>query len=61
MRKFGIKYSRLHPRPLEVRNAFISVRRPGEWQQALDTWYAEDLPGRRGDLEVDETAGCEAA
>ena len=61
MRKFGIKYSRLHPQSLAVRDAFISVRRPGEWQAALDKWYAEDLPGRRTEPEVDETADCEAA
>jgi tRNA-dihydrouridine synthase B len=61
MRKFGIKYSRLHPRPLEVREAFVSVRQPGGWQTVLDTWYAEDLPGRHPEVEVDETADCEAA
>jgi len=46
MRKFGIKYAQLHPEPLAVREAFIHVRQPGEWQQVLDRWYAEDLPGR---------------
>jgi tRNA-dihydrouridine synthase B len=61
MRKFGIKYSRLHPRSLEVRNAFISVRRPGQWREVLAAWYAEDLPGRHPELEVDESADCEAA
>ena len=45
MRKFGIKYSQLHPQSLDVRAAFISVRRPGEWDQVLDEWYHEDLPG----------------
>lgn len=61
MRKFGIKYSRLHPQSLEVRSAFISVRRPGQWRDALDQWYAEDLPGRHPSVEVDETADCEVA
>lgn len=61
MRKFGIKYARLHPRSLEVRDAFVAVRRPGQWQEALDAWYAEDLPGRHPAMEVDETADCEAA
>lgn len=46
MRKFGIKYSQLHPQGEEVRAAFIAVRRPGEWRAVLDQWYAEDLPGR---------------
>ena len=45
MRKFGIKYSALHPQAREVRDAFVAVARPGEWQGALDRWYAEDLPG----------------
>jgi nifR3 family TIM-barrel protein len=46
MRKFGIKYSRLHPQPQAVRDAFIAVRRPGEWLSVLERWYADDLPGR---------------
>ncbi len=61
MRKFGIKYSRLHPQSLEVRNAFVNVRRPGEWLKVLDQWYAEDLPGRHPSVDVDEMAECEAA
>ncbi|MCC7083848.1 MAG: tRNA-dihydrouridine synthase [Pirellulales bacterium] len=46
MRKFGIKYSRLHPNSQAVRDAFIAVRRPEELQTVLDQYYAEDLPGR---------------
>jgi nifR3 family TIM-barrel protein len=46
MRKFGIKYSRLHPHSLDVRNAFIAVSRNDQLQQVLDRWYSEDLPGR---------------
>jgi tRNA-dihydrouridine synthase B len=61
MRKFGIKYARLHPQSLEVRDAFVGVRRPGQWREVLDAWYAEDLPGRHPAMEVDETADCEAA
>lgn len=45
MRKFGIKYSQLHPRGKEVRDAFVKVARPGEWTKVLDAWYAEDGPG----------------
>ncbi|HTQ40006.1 MAG TPA: tRNA-dihydrouridine synthase [Pirellulales bacterium] len=59
MRKFGIKYSRLHPESLKVRDAFIAVRRPHELQQVLEAYYAEDLPGRHPELDVDETAECE--
>ena len=61
MRKFGIKYSKLHPQSQEVRDAFIALRRPGQWQTVLDAWYAEDLPGRHPELEIDETADCEVA
>jgi nifR3 family TIM-barrel protein len=46
MRKFGIKYSQLHPRSAEVKAAFIALNRSGEWHAVLDRWYAEDLPGR---------------
>jgi len=46
MRKFGIKYSRLHPEPTEVRDAFVRVRTPEDWQKVLQVHYAEDLPGR---------------
>jgi tRNA-dihydrouridine synthase B len=60
MRKFGIKFSRLHPESLAVRDAFIAVHRPHELQQVLDRFYVEDLPGRHPELEVDETADCES-
>jgi nifR3 family TIM-barrel protein len=58
MRKFGIKYSRLHPHATQVRDAFVAVSRPGEWKTVLDRWYAEDLPGRHPAPEVDETEDC---
>lgn len=45
MRKFGIKYSRLHPQAQQVRDAFVAVSRPGEWPAVLEQWYAEDDPG----------------
>lgn len=45
MRKFGIQYARLHPRGLEVRDAFVSVRRPDDWQAVFEHWYAKDGPG----------------
>jgi nifR3 family TIM-barrel protein len=45
MRKFGIKYSQLHPRHTEVREGFATVREPGGWRDVLAKWYAEDLPG----------------
>ena len=42
MRKFGIKYARLHPRADEVREALVAVRRPDDWRRVLAEWY----PGR---------------
>jgi nifR3 family TIM-barrel protein len=45
MRKFGIKYARLHPQTQAVRDAFVAVTEPSHWRAALDRWYAEDLPG----------------
>jgi hypothetical protein len=61
MRKFGIKYSALHPMPLAVRNSFVAVARPGEWQTVLDRWYAEDLPGRHPPESIDEPEECGVA
>jgi len=58
MRKFGIKYSRLHPDYLAVRDAFIAIRRPEELRRVLERFYCEDLPGRPP-ADVDETASCD--
>lgn len=46
MRKFGIKYSELHPSRLAVRDAFIAARNDQDWRQILETWYdpARDWP-----------------
>ena len=60
MRKFGIKYSQLHPNSRAVRDAFIAVKRPGEWKEVLARWYAEDLPGCYPDVQVDENETCES-
>lgn len=40
MRKYGIKYARLHPHPRAVRAAFVAVKRPEDWQQVLDSFYS---------------------
>jgi tRNA-dihydrouridine synthase B len=45
MRKFGIKYARLHPQTREVRDAFVAVTQPAHWRAALERWYVDDLPG----------------
>jgi tRNA-dihydrouridine synthase B len=63
MRKFGIKYARLHPQSLEVRDAFVSVQKPADWLAVLDRWYADDLPGRFPETEevCEEQDSVEAA
>ena len=47
MRKFGIKYAQLHPFAGEVKQAFIRVSQPSDWQAVLTRWYGEDLLGCR--------------
>jgi len=39
MRKFGIKYARLHPQPQAVRDAFVAVASRQQWQSVLKRWY----------------------
>jgi nifR3 family TIM-barrel protein len=58
MRKFGIKYSRLHPQAARVRDAFVAVSRLGEWQDVLARWYAVDQPGRRAEPIAGDTDEC---
>lgn len=45
MRKFGIKYSILHPQHKEVRAAFVKVKHREQWEAVLEQFYGEDLPG----------------
>ncbi len=49
MRKFGIKYSALHPHYKEVRAAWVRVKTPEEWLRTLDEWYSSDAPGNHPD------------
>ncbi|MFA6133262.1 MAG: tRNA-dihydrouridine synthase family protein [Phycisphaerae bacterium] len=39
MRKFGIKYARMHPMPGKVRTAFINVKNAGDWHAVLEQYY----------------------
>jgi nifR3 family TIM-barrel protein len=41
MRKFGIKYSRLHPHAEQVRAALVAVEHPDQWRDVLKTWYGD--------------------
>ncbi len=42
MRKFGIKYARMHPQTRQVRAAFVGIKRPQNWQEVLDKFYSVD-------------------
>ncbi len=41
LRKFGVRYSELHPCAKEVKSAFLAVRTPDDWQAMLDRWYSD--------------------
>ncbi len=56
MRKFGIRFSRHHPRGEQVKQAFISVVGLPGWRGVLDRFYGEDGPGVGGDLALPEEA-----
>ena len=60
MRKFGIKYSQLHPQAQEVREAFVRIHRSEQVRAVLAEWYAEDLPGRRPAV-ADPALDCSTA
>jgi len=52
MRKFGVKYSELHPSGTALRDAFIAVRTAAQFAELLQRWYdpVADWPpvARRG-------------
>ncbi|MBX3395716.1 MAG: tRNA-dihydrouridine synthase [Phycisphaerae bacterium] len=41
-RKFGVRYSELHPLNLDVKSAFLRVRSPGDFHAMLDQWYGDE-------------------
>lgn len=41
MRKFGIKYSELHPFADQVKTAFIRASRREDWMTVMDEWYGD--------------------
>ena len=57
MRKFGIKYSILHPEYELVRKDFARAKTREDWQAALDKWYAEDSPGQHPDGRMHKAQG----
>src|SRR4051794_8285459 len=60
MRKFAIKYARLHPDHLQVREDFCQVRQPGAWRDVLSKWYAADGPGLHPAVEEPNPRSTEA-
>lgn len=42
MRKVAARYAQLHPQTEEVRQAFVTVREPGEWEAVLERWYGRE-------------------
>jgi nifR3 family TIM-barrel protein len=54
IRKFAIKYARLHPEHEAVRNAFARAKSLVEWEQTLTEFYGENAPGAHP--QVDEVA-----
>jgi nifR3 family TIM-barrel protein len=66
MRKFGIRFSRHHPRAEEVSRGFIAVKSVADWRAVLAEHYTHDGPGAvrlpkeaTEDAVTDET--CDAA
>jgi len=57
MRKFGIKYSALHPQHAQVRSAFVQVKTPDDWDAVLSDWYRDDLPGVYPDPAIHSVQG----
>ncbi|QEG21351.1 putative tRNA-dihydrouridine synthase [Mariniblastus fucicola] len=61
MRKFGIKYSILHPRHNEVRSAFVKVKHRADWESAIEKFYSEDGPGTHPDGRMHKAKGSDCA
>ena len=57
MRKFGIKYSASHPNHDQVREAYVKARQRSDWEEVLNEWYVEDLPGRYPGSEIHKAQG----
>lgn len=45
-RKFGVKYSFLHPQVEDVRAKFVRIREMTDWEAIRDEFYAVDQPGQ---------------
>ena len=60
MRKFGIKYSILHPQHQDVRSAFVKVRHREDWEEAVAKFYSVDGPGTHPDGRMHKAKGSDA-
>jgi nifR3 family TIM-barrel protein len=47
MRKFALRYARLHPLEEEVSHAFLGSDSPEKWLAVLDRFYRDDMTGRQ--------------
>jgi nifR3 family TIM-barrel protein len=61
MRKFAIKYARLHPNHAEVRAELCSVREPGGWRAVVAKWYSIEGPGVHPPVEEPNPLATETA
>jgi tRNA-dihydrouridine synthase B len=41
LRKFGVRYSELHPAHADVKRAFLAVKTADDWRAMLDEWYSD--------------------
>ena len=60
MRKFGIKYSMLHPESKLVRDEFAKSKTREQWWDVLERHYSEDLPGLHPDGNWHKAQGSES-
>lgn len=42
-RKFGVRYSELHPCHRDVKMAYVAVKNPDDFQHVLDDWYGNEF------------------
>ena len=45
LRKFCIRYALWHPQSIQVRDAFIGVKDPDQWQAVMNEHYSVNMPG----------------
>lgn len=43
LRKFGVRYSELHPSAHDVKMAFLAVKTQQDWRAMLDRWYGDEI------------------